>query len=103
MRDVTLTWQFPTQRVSGGALDPNDIQGVELGIRAQGIPDYTLLAQVDAPATEFQQSELDFGTYGFSCVVVLKNGQRSAAAEIVVDVADNSPPRPVSAFAAVVE
>lgn len=102
MRDVTLLWAFPVARVSGRPLDPAEIAGVELFIRAQGIPDYTPLATVPAPALSFTQRELDFGTYDFGCVVVLNDGGRSAMAEIAVNVIDNSPPLPVANFSATV-
>lgn len=96
-KDVTVTWDLPTAREQGGALDPSDIQHVLVELSADGGASYSELNRV--LPTEAQQvfvPDLDVGQWHFRLIVVDTLGQSSAPHVELVGVVDDSPPLAVS-------
>lgn len=92
MKTARFSWDYPTQRQQGGALNPADIVGAEVALRVAGAPEFTVLATVDHPTDEFVQNELDNGAYQARLVVLTRPGtQRGEPAFLAFEVADESP------------
>ena len=79
MKNVTVTWDLPTQRESGFPLNPADIANVEFGMRVVGAPDFTVLGTVlpTDPQT-FAVADVDIGDWEIRLVVVDTAARRSA-------------------------
>jgi hypothetical protein len=89
-KDVLFTWKRPTQRQAGGPLDPARIDGTEIAIRVGGFPDWTVLGVAAGQAEEFEQTQLDFGTYEARAVVLTDGGQRGQPAVLAFEILDDS-------------
>ena len=101
MKNATFTWEYPTTRIEGGPLAPEDIQGAEVSLRVLGAPvdSWAVLGDVAHPVSEFTQNNLELGSYDVRVVVLTKDGQRGAPAILPFPVVDDSPAGPVTELA----
>jgi hypothetical protein len=97
-KNVTITWDLPTQREGGGDLQPEELDYVQVNMSADMGANYTELARV--PAADPQSvfiPDLEIGSWQFQFRVMDRLGQfdRTPHIEAVV-VIDDSPPNSVS-------
>ena len=84
-RDAQLAWTLPTERESGGLLDPGDIAGAEIAISANGSAFATVDTFPPAVLTAIVP-DLDRGLNRFRLVIIDTDGRRSADRTVDVTV-----------------
>ena len=96
-KNVTLTWDLPTERSGGGALPLDEIEHTVVEMSADGGSNYTALPPVlpTDPQEKFVP-DLEAGDWHFRLTVVDTLGQASPPAPWVETVVDDSPPNPVT-------
>jgi len=93
---VTATWDLPTTRTSGNALDPADIAGVDVSLSADGGVNFTLTDTVlPAAAQTVVYPDLVDGDYAIRLVVRLVDGVQSAGVDTPFQL-DTSAPNEVA-------
>ena len=98
-KNITITWDLPTTRQSGGPLSPQDIDHIQVELSADGGANYGEIARL-APTDEQKVFVPDSepGIWHFRISVVDITGGRGVhieQVEVPVPV-DNTPPNPVS-------
>lgn len=89
---VTLTWDLPTTRTSGNALDPALIAGVDVSISADAGANFTLTDTIlPTAAQEVVFPDLVDGDYSFRLVVRLTTGQVSSGVDTPVPLDTSAP------------
>lgn len=87
MAQVRLSWALPSTRVNGKALDPSEIQGVEIRMSADGGANFGPTATVTpSEVQEFVVDNLVAGSYLFRFVVVDTDNRRSDSFDAIADV-----------------
>lgn len=96
-KNVTVTWDLPTERTGGASLPLSEIDRTEVELSADGGVSFISLATVDP--TDAQQAfvpDMEVGDWHFRITVFDLLGQNSAGHTEIVTVIDDSPPNPVS-------
>lgn len=88
---VNITWDLPSTRTSGNALDPTDIAGVDVSLSADGGANFTLTDTIlpsDTQAVTYP--DLVDGDYSIRLVVRLVAGQVSTGIDtpFILDTSD---------------
>ncbi len=93
---VTVTWDLPTERVSGNPLDPAEIAGVDVSLSADGGVNFTLTDTViPADPQTVTYPDLVDGDYAVRLVVRLTGGEQSAGVDTPFQL-DTSAPNDVA-------
>jgi len=96
-KNVTLSWDLPTERTGGGALPIEDIQDTRIEMSADGGANYGDLARIlPVEAQEVFVPDLEPGEWHFRITVLDDNDKVSAPHIEIATVLDDSPPNPVS-------
>ncbi len=77
-KNATVHWVLPTVRTDGEALDPADIQGVEVSLAIAGAPS-SVLDIVPPNTLELFVPDLEVGDWVFTLVCIDTDGLRGAA------------------------
>lgn len=92
-RNVAIIWMYPPSTAIGTPLAPTDFDQVEIDWRVAGNANWTRLANVAAPASQFDQPQVDFGTYDFRARAVMPDGRASPWLErLGIKITDTSAP-----------
>lgn len=95
-RDVTVSWDLPTTRTSGGPLNPSEIQFTRVELSADGGANYSTLGDIEpGVAQEVLVPELEFGAWFFRVSVFDTRNAQGEAATIEAVVPDDSAPAAV--------
>jgi hypothetical protein len=91
--DVTLTWDLPTERVSGFPLNPTDIKEMRVELGLAGTGSHTPVGTVlPADAQQFQLFDQDIGEWEFRLVTVDTANRESSGVLAPFTVIDVTPP-----------
>lgn len=98
MGTLRIDWTLPTTREKGGALRPEDIEGVEISMSANNGTNWSSIGTFPASVLSTEVFDLDPGVYLVRGVVRDKLtpqgvSQPKVAPEVVVE--DVSPPSPL--------
>ena len=74
-KNATVSWVLPTVRIDGEALDPADIQGVEVALAIAGAPS-SVLNVVPPDTLELLVPNLESGDWIFFLVCIDTDGLR---------------------------
>ena len=92
-KNVSVTWDLPTTRQSGLALDLTEIQHVLVAFRVIGAPEFTTLGQVlPTDPQAFAIADVDIGDWELRLVVVDTANRVSAPVDTAFNIPDESPP-----------
>ena len=93
-KSATVKWALPTTRTDGEALDPADIQGVEVSLAIAGAPS-SVLNVVPPDTLELLVPDLEAGDWVFTLVCIDTDGLRGTAHSEPFTI-PNEPPGPVT-------
>lgn len=88
--NVTVHWVLPTTRTDGTALDPADIQGVEVSLAIAGAPS-SVLNVVPPTTLELMVPDLETGDWIFTLVCIDTAGTRGPAHDEPFTILDAPP------------
>lgn len=96
-KNVTGTWALPTTRQQGGPLPIEEIQRTLVEMSADGGANFVDLVNVGpTDAQQFFIPDLEQGAYVFRFTVFDTAGQAGTVHTERVEVADDSPPGPIT-------
>lgn len=92
MKNVLVSWEFPTTRKAGGVLPLDQISRVAVQLSADGGNTFSDPVNVTPPTANIPFNDLPFGSYAVRLVVHDTDGLTSDGVEMPFLVADDSAP-----------